>query len=198
MRNKVKKTKSIINFSSEFEQYLPSEEQLHQLTILFELIDKCKQSRVEVCIVGGYGLDALYGSLTRDHGDIDMLVRGNELQDMRDIVEKMGFIEDTGDTDQNKNLYRPGNNLALPSSFKIEFGTIDSYSVFFPIEMPLESLVSKDENGSIMGKPIKTLTLEGHKIVAEVQKRRAADGGWGEYKHQEHFEKIISVLGNKK
>lgn len=49
-----------------------------------------------------------------------------------------------------------------------------------------------------MGSPIKTLTIEGQKMAAEVQNKRAADDGWGDYKHKEHFERMMSVLSNKK
>ena len=71
--------------------YTPSKEQLKQLEILFELIDKCKEKEIEIWIVGGYGLDALYGSLTRDHGDIDLIVWEKDLLAVGKMVEEMGL-----------------------------------------------------------------------------------------------------------
>ena len=111
-----------------------------------------------------------------------------------DIVEEMGFVEYADKVEKNKKVYRPGTILALDDSFKIEFGSIEFYGQFFPKETSLELIISKNENGLIEGKAIKTLTLEGHKIAAEVQNQRAFQGNWGEYKHQKHFEKMIGVL----
>ena len=194
MEDRIEKIISTTDPDIEFKKYVPSQEQLDQLATLFELVDRCKQSGIDICIVGGYGLDALYGKLTRDHGDIDLLIPENKLRETRTIVEEMGFIEDTTDTDKNKNLYRPNNNSKLPNSFKIEFGSIGAYNKFFSSETPLESIIPKNENGSLMEKPIRTLTLEGHKIAAEVLKKRAKEGKWGEYKHQNNFEKMVRIL----
>ncbi len=178
--------------------YTPSKEQLKQLEILFELIDKCKEKEIEIWIVGGYGLDALYGSLTRDHGDIDLIVWEKDLLAVGKMVEEMGFMKDANEAEKNKKVYRPEATVAVNDLFKIEFGSIEFYGQFFPKETPLESLISKSENGVIMGKTIKTLTLKGYEITAEVQNQRAVRGNWGEYKHQKHFEKMISVLNEKK
>lgn len=178
--------------------YTPSKEQLKQLEILFELIDKCKEKEIEIWIVGGYGLDALYGSLTRDHGDIDLIVWEKDLLAVGKMVEEMGLVRDIDEAEKNKKVYRPEATVAVDDTFKIEFGSVEFYGQFFPKETPLELLISKSENGVIMGKTMKTLTLRGHEIAAEVQNQRAVRGNWGEYKHRKHFEKMISVLDRKK
>lgn len=185
---------STINNSAEIDSYIPSEEQTKQLVTLHELVEKCKQEKVDICVAGGYGLDALYGKLTRDHEDIDLLVEDSKLQKLRNILEEMGFIEDLSDSDKNKNLYRPGYESDLPGKFKIEFGTINDYNEYFPEEVPLKSVIPEVENGSLAGFSFKTLTLKGQEMAAEVQNKRAAQGRWGDYKYKEHFDTLINRL----
>ena len=54
--------------------YHPSDEQLRKLNSLLAILVKCHQLGIRVWVTGGYGLDALYGTLTRDHNDFDLFI----------------------------------------------------------------------------------------------------------------------------
>jgi hypothetical protein len=160
-------------------------------------VSECSDSNVDICVVGGYGLDALYGKLTRDHGDIDILVEDGKIIEAKKIMGDLEFVEYTGDSDKKKNVYKPSGGSSLPSTFKIEFGEVGEYRKYFPSDKPLDTFIPKDANGELADVPIKTLTLEGQKLAAEVQKKRAVEGSWGEYKHEGHFNRLIDVINKK-
>ncbi len=181
----------------EISSYIPSEEQLRQVETLGGLIEQCKQEGVDICVAGGYGLDALYGSLTRDHGDVDLFVDDKGIEVLRRIVLGMGFVEDTEDTDKIKNLFRPGEHSNLPKTFKIEFAAIGSYIPFLPENTSLESIFPKEENASLAGFSLKTPTLEGQKIILNAQKKRADDAGWTGYKYYGHNEAVLKAIEDK-
>ncbi len=53
------------------DNYTPNSEQIKQLDLIFKFFNNLENSGVHVSVHGGYGLDALYGRLTRDHRDLD-------------------------------------------------------------------------------------------------------------------------------
>lgn len=50
-----------------FNHYIPSPTQVQQVQARIALLKQCDAADIIVSIFGGYGLDALYGRLTRDH-----------------------------------------------------------------------------------------------------------------------------------
>jgi predicted nucleotidyltransferase len=175
-------------------EYTPTREQLDQVEILHQLVELCKNDDVDIYVMGGYGVDGLYGDLTRNHGDIDILVEEEKIQNFQDIVEQAGFVEDTTNTDRNKKVYRPSNKLSLPETFKIEAGSISLLKKFLPKETPLESIFPREENARLANFSFKTLTLKGQEIVSEIQNARAVEEEWGEYKHRKNFDEIMEIL----
>ncbi len=59
----------------------------HALT-LYELLD---QNGVRCWVMGGWGVDALLGRVTRAHKDLDLLVRISDLPRYSEIVQSHGF-----------------------------------------------------------------------------------------------------------
>lgn len=183
--------------SPDIDSYIPSEEQLKQLEILGNLVNQCRQKEVDVCVVGGYGVDALYGKLTRDHGDVDLIVENGKKTEIENILKQMSFVRDLNNKDDKKVVYRAGDDLNLSKDFKIEFGEMNSYEGFFSGEKTLGSFVPKENNGSLGGFLLKTLTLEGQKTVSEIQKTRALKEGWSDYRHEENFNKVIAAVESR-
>ena len=72
--------------------YAPSEAQMKQAQALIALIRRCDQEDLPVCVFGGYGLDALYGRLTRDHDDFDLLIRAASQPRFVQILEALGYL----------------------------------------------------------------------------------------------------------
>lgn len=177
------------------EKYIPSEEQLKQVGILQKLVEKCKQEEVDISIIGGYGLDGLYGKLTRDHKDIDLLVKDGGETKLCGIVASLGFTEEAEETNRTKTVFKPEEGFL--NTFKIEFAPASSASKLLPATAHKESIFPTEENGSLMGFSFKTPTLEGHRIITEVQNEKAAEKGWGAFPHKAHSEELMKALEEK-
>jgi lincosamide nucleotidyltransferase A/C/D/E len=50
-------------------------------------------ANVDVWLDGGWGVDALVGEQTREHDDLDLIVRAAHVPRMREALAKHGFIE---------------------------------------------------------------------------------------------------------
>jgi lincosamide nucleotidyltransferase A/C/D/E len=61
---------------------------------VIELLDCLKEAGVDVCIDGGWGVDALVGKQTREHGDLDLAVDRDELDNAQRALAKRGFHHD--------------------------------------------------------------------------------------------------------
>ena len=59
-----------------------------QARAVYELLD---QSGVRCWIMGGWGVDALLGRVTREHKDLDLLVLISDLPRYADVVQEHGF-----------------------------------------------------------------------------------------------------------
>lgn len=175
-------------------EYSPSAEQMFQLELLQKLVQSCDASDIEIYVLGGYGLDGLYGSLTRDHGDMDILVGDNKLEDFRSLLEKMGFKIDQSGSSKDKYVFMPAEESAANKDFKVEASPISFLEKFLPAESNLDDIISRTPNGHLGDFSFRTLTVKGQKSIAEIQNARAKEGNWGEYKHREHFEKIIDSV----
>lgn len=62
-----------------------------QLQVLAEIIEATDRAGIPVWFVGGYGIDALEGRITRPHGDIDIMARDIDLDRLHDAAIVHGF-----------------------------------------------------------------------------------------------------------
>jgi lincosamide nucleotidyltransferase A/C/D/E len=61
---------------------------VEQAQAVYELLD---QNGVRCWVMGGWGVDALLGRVTREHKDLDLLVQISDLPRYADIVRQHGF-----------------------------------------------------------------------------------------------------------
>ena len=54
------------------------------------------EGEVAVWLMGGWGVDALVGEQTRDHEDLDLIVRDDEVSRMSDVLYPHGFLLSRG------------------------------------------------------------------------------------------------------
>ena len=179
----------------ELDSYIPSGEQLRQVGILQKIVEGCKQGGVDLSVIGGYGLDGLYGKLTRDHKDIDLLVEdGGELK-LRGIITSLGFTEEAEEAGSTKTVFKSKEGFS--SGFKIEFALASSASKFLPVTTSKETIFPAEENATLTGFSFKTPTFEGHKVITEIQNKRAVEKGWGVFLHKAHSEELMKTLEGK-
>ncbi|MDP9222245.1 MAG: hypothetical protein M3P18_00020 [Actinomycetota bacterium] len=72
--------------------------------------------RVEWCIVGGWGVDALLGEQTRPHKDLDVLVRVDQLRTTLDVLQAQD-LRHSYSWEESLPLGGPGDLTGLDSAF---------------------------------------------------------------------------------
>lgn len=61
---------------------------VEQAQAVYDLLD---QNGVRAWVMGGWGVDALLGRITREHKDLDLLVLISDLPRYADVVQRHGF-----------------------------------------------------------------------------------------------------------
>jgi Aminoglycoside-2''-adenylyltransferase len=61
-----------------------------------EIVGWLSASDVDVWLLGGWGVDALVGEQTRDHKDLDLMVRDEHVSRMSDVLNEHGFRLERG------------------------------------------------------------------------------------------------------
>lgn len=65
------------------------------------ILDLLEAAGVESWLDGGWGVDALLGEQTRDHDDVDLVLRVSDVPAMRDALAGEGFELNRGEPDSN-------------------------------------------------------------------------------------------------
>jgi len=66
-----------------------------------EVLDRLETSGIESWLDGGWGVDALLGEQTRPHNDLDLIVRVDDVAEMRRTLSRDGFALITGELGSN-------------------------------------------------------------------------------------------------
>ena len=61
-----------------------------------EVLEWLGEGEVAVWLKGGWGVDALVGEQTRDHNDLDLIVRDDDVSRMSDVLYPHGFLLSRG------------------------------------------------------------------------------------------------------
>jgi lincosamide nucleotidyltransferase A/C/D/E len=61
-----------------------------------EILEWLGEGEVAVWLMGGWGVDALVGEQTREHEDLDLIVRDAEVSRMSDVLYVHGFLLSRG------------------------------------------------------------------------------------------------------
>lgn len=79
---------------------------------VIRILDRLETAGVESWLDGGWGVDALLDEQTRDHDDVDLVVRVRDVAAMRAALAGDGFVLDRGEPDSNFVL-RDGRGLEI-------------------------------------------------------------------------------------
>jgi lincosamide nucleotidyltransferase A/C/D/E len=74
---------------------------------LVDLLKLFESAGLEVWLDGGWAVDAVLGSQTREHKDVDVILRVADLPKVREILANRGFKEQDGGTASNFVLADP-------------------------------------------------------------------------------------------
>jgi len=176
-------------------QYSPSNEQIRQLDSLLAILAECRRFGIRVWVVGGYGLDALYGALTRDHSDFDLFIREESEEKFIQIARKYGYKPTSRKVGEvGKSIFV---NPALSPSFRLELGTIEQAEKLLRklnISVDISLFTPEKPLGRLRDQSIWTPTLEGLKKMIEINDKLAKKAGGDEYPYRDWQKKILMVL----
>ena len=58
---------------------------------VIEFVQLLNQNKIEVCIDGGWGVDALLGKQSRPHADLDIAMVHKDVPQIRALLEARGY-----------------------------------------------------------------------------------------------------------
>ena len=174
--------------------YKPSRQQKLQLQLLINLLKKANKKGVVVFVDGGYGLDALYGKLTRDHRDFDLFIHNYDKEKFTAILNKNGFYPTgklIGKVSKEEFI-----NTEFSRDFTIELGIFEE-GLKFAQGLDLSKLIPSSPIGSLLNFKILTPTLEGFRKLIYINNQLAIKNEFPEYPHKDWMETILSSLSKK-
>jgi lincosamide nucleotidyltransferase A/C/D/E len=68
-------------------------------TAVLEFLALMGSSSISVCLDGGWGVDALLGRQTREHADLDVILRIEDAPRLAEVARAAGYARQPGGTD---------------------------------------------------------------------------------------------------
>ena len=113
------------------------------------------KNHIDVCIDGGWGVDALLGKQTRKHADLDIAVQHKDVPKIRALLEARGYIDVLRDDTRECNFVLGDDQGHLVDFHSYTFD--EMCNLVFGVEYPYDSLKG---TGTIDGYPVKCITPE--------------------------------------
>ncbi len=170
--------------------YNASKEQIARLHLLTRLVRNLESSGARYAVAGGYGLDGLYGALTRDHDDIDLVTTEEYLPAIQKVVRAAGFELDIVKLRGNVEVY-----IHAATKTKLELATLDGIKEYTDIDVA--HLLPESPNAALDNTAFRTPSIVGHDELSNIQNKRAVEGDWGPYKHSEWKSRIMAELKSR-
>ncbi len=178
----------------ELDNYKPSPQQNSQLEMLFRILDLAKLRGIAVYITGGYGLDALYGRLTRDHRDIDVYIKQGQAKEFENSLHELGFTptgELIGEVGKKEFSHKD-----FPEDFTLEYGTFEKAQKLLSEAENIEKVLPSKPLGQLDGKKVPVPSLEAFKKAIEINNSSLANHT-EPYRNQKWLDTILPKIENK-
>ncbi len=122
---------------------------------VIEFVQLLAQNHIDVCIDGGWAVDAVVGEQTRAHNDLDIAIEHKDSPLVRALLEARGYRDVPRDDTRDCNYVLGDDQGHL---IDIHTCTFDAEgSVIFGVPYPFDSLWGK---GSVNGVPVHCITPE--------------------------------------
>ena len=122
---------------------------------VIDFIELLKRHHIDVCIDGGWGVDALLGEQTRAHTDLDIAVQHKDVPKIRALLEARGYTDVPRDDTWDCNFVLGDEQGHL---IDIHSYTFDAHGqITYGVPYPKDSLSG---TGSILGHPVQCITPE--------------------------------------
>ncbi|MHB1450128.1 MAG: nucleotidyltransferase domain-containing protein [Bellilinea sp.] len=122
---------------------------------VIEIVQLFSQHHIDICIDGGWGVDALLGAQTRPHADLDIAMPHKDVALARRLLGESGFVDmPRGDTRECNFVMGDDRGRLID----IHTYTFDERGhLTFGVPYPIDSLHG---SGSVNGYPVKCITPE--------------------------------------
>ena len=177
-----------------FDTYIPSPQQKNQLDILFKILDLAESGGIILYLTGGYGLDALYGKLTRDHRDIDLYISRNQKDVFEEFLSELGFTasgETVGVVGKKEFAHKD-----FPESFTVEYGLLENAQKLMSGDDDVKNGLPTEPIGHLEGRSILIPSLSAFKKAIEINNSPVAKHTES-YRHREWLDVIMPRLEAK-
>lgn len=180
---------------SSLDTYQPPPQQQKQITYLFDLLEKSRANNIVVWVLGGYGLDALYGKLTRDHRDFDLHIYKKDKNAFIKILESLKYYP-TGETVGviSKEVYK---HRALSPNFSLEFAMVEKDKELMK-RLGIELLIPDKPLGILHNHVIWTPALETFKVIIDINNKLTEKINRGKYPHSKWQHTMLAALEKKR
>jgi lincosamide nucleotidyltransferase A/C/D/E len=120
---------------------------------VLEMVQLFAQHHLDVCIDGGWGVDALLGEQTRVHTDLDIALPHQQVPLLRALLEARGFTDVPRDDTRDCNFVLGDEVGRLIDFHSYTFDAAGN--LVFGVEYPFDSLTG---SGFIAGQGVKCIT----------------------------------------
>jgi lincosamide nucleotidyltransferase A/C/D/E len=122
---------------------------------ILDLYNWLRENDITIWIDGGWGVDALLGTVTREHGDLDIAVHRKDNAKLRKLLVDGGYKEEAR-RDSSEFMYVLSNEAEQPIDIHV-FEYDESGKNIYGVEYPYGSLTGK---GIIDGQEVNCISPE--------------------------------------
>jgi len=122
---------------------------------VIEFVKLLNHNGIDVCIDGGWGVDALLGKQTRPHDDLDIAVQHKDVPQIRALLEARNYKDIPRDDTRDCNFVLGDEDGHLVDFHSYTFDSAGN--IVFGLEYPYDSLKG---TGSINGFPVQCISPE--------------------------------------
>lgn len=120
-----------------------------------EIVQLLNQNHIDVCLDGGWGVDALLGEQTRNHSDLDIAIQHKDVLQVRALLQARGYKDVPRDDTRDCNFVLGDDHGRQIDVHTYTFDSTGRH--IFGVAYPADSLTG---SGSIKGFSVRCITPE--------------------------------------
>jgi lincosamide nucleotidyltransferase A/C/D/E len=126
---------------------------------VLDFLDLMEAASLDVCLDGGWGIDALLGEQTREHRDLDIILRAEELPRLLAVVQASGYVRQPGGTETNFVLQTTSGHAIDVHAIRFDERGFGIFALPYGIKWPFPPSAFQGR-GRIHGKEVRCLSPE--------------------------------------
>ena len=176
--------------------YFATAEEHRQAKELRALLEQCAQQGLLVSLVGGYGLDALYGRLTRAHRDFDLLVEAGSREAFLALLQQRGYarLPEAAEPKLRREVYRQADTGYLVDWLVLDAPTLAYLAQRNGFSADLSLFLPPGCVGQLLGLPVRVPTVVGIEIIDQVIENTSTHKLAADFTHIRHRASLLNSL----